>query len=66
MEEEIILRRIDERINTINQKTTKEELEMIDNNLIYIMNLVIKAVEGLTRKVPFSMAKLKGQVLLGF
>ena len=45
---------------------TKEELEQINLDLIFAMNCTRKAVEGLIRKVPFSVVKLKRQAVLGF
>ena len=46
LEVEIIKRNIDERINNITNKTTKEELEWIDNDLTFEMNATCKVVEG--------------------
>ena len=46
LEVEIIMRNIDERINNITNKTTKEELEWIDNDSTFVMNAACKVVEG--------------------
>jgi len=66
LEAEIIKRNIDERINNITNKTIKEELEWIDNDLTFVMNAARKVVEEVQWKVLFLMAKLKGQVVIGF
>ena len=65
---------IDESLDTMNIKNnleriyqgyaTKQELELIDRDITYILNKVYKKIEGLRRRITYSKEKVKRYAVL--
>ena len=57
IEEKIVETELQELINQIGNRVTKEQLKIIDQTILYILNYARKKVEGPWRSILFSYEK---------
>ena len=56
----------DELFEAIQTILSKATLKRIDNDIIYMLNVVCKKIEGPVRTIPYSKAKVQRRVALLF